>query len=103
MSNVKCQVCGDGFGDEEYMLGLCCGYQLIYIDTGLSVFDKKEKPFDITKHEWQGGHEIRSATVYDDVLELNLYITGDEFECYLARDDAIAIARHFKLTAEDLT
>ena len=58
--------------------------------------------FDITKHEWQGGHEIRSATVYDDVIELNLYITGDEFECYLAKDDAIAIARHFQLNEGDL-
>lgn len=57
---------------------------------------------DITKHEWQGGHEILSATVYDDVIELNLYITGDEFECYLTKADAIAIARHFKLKESDI-
>ena len=58
--------------------------------------------FDITKHEWQGGHEIRTAAAYDDVVELNIYLRGEDEEIYIAKSDAIALAKHFKLTEGDL-
>ena len=64
---------------------------------------KIAKPkFDITKHEWQGGHEIRSCLVYDDVIELNIDLRGEDEEAYLNKADAIAIAKHFKLKESDL-
>lgn len=33
MSGTKtvCQLCGDGWGDEEFMLGMCCGQPLIEV------------------------------------------------------------------------
>lgn len=57
----------------------------------------KRQPFDISKHEWSD----------DDVLVLRcsdrvIAFQNHDENVYLARFDAIAIAKHFGLTAEDL-
>ena len=55
------------------------------------------KPFDITKHEWSDSG-IERLEVGGGVLT----IYSPEHTVNLTFDDAIAIANHFGLTAEDL-
>lgn len=65
------------------------------------------KPFDITQHEWL--EETTSVERGDhDELVLCVEYWNSEFEAdgdtavHLSKSDAIAIAKHFKLKAEDL-
>ena len=64
---------------------------------------KIAKPFDITKHEWSEYNQLSSETdsecVVIDVDNCPYGWAG--FSMY--KDDAIALAKHFKLTPEDLT
>jgi hypothetical protein len=30
-TKTVCQICGDGYGSEEFMLGRCCGLELIEV------------------------------------------------------------------------
>ncbi len=53
--------------------------------------------FDITKHEWSDASIIDSNGCDDDVQ-----ISSPELQVYLNKADTIALAKHFKLTAEDL-
>lgn len=60
----------------------------------------KVEPFDITQHEWSGD-QVEGATVEDECL----FIDDNDYDIStisIDRKDAIAIAKHFKLTAEDL-
>ena len=60
-----------------------------------------EKPFDITKHEWSDGVLINER-LHGKSEELNLFCNYVDGEFSLDKKDAIAIANHFSLTAEDL-
>ena len=60
--------------------------------------------FDITKHEWSDINvDIIDAGMFSGEQQMEI-VLHDGIE-YLRhnRADAIAIARHFKLTAEDLS
>lgn len=68
----------------------------------------KRKPFDISEYEFSDtakdcGVEFRvPAWVYPDI-EINVKdINGGDNTAVLMKEHAIAIAKHFKLTAEDL-
>lgn len=30
-NKTECQICKDGYGDEEMMLGMCCGLPLVQV------------------------------------------------------------------------
>ena len=55
--------------------------------------------FDITKHEWSDRyakvHCIRATTRY-------IFLDSEDNSVEVSKADAIAIARHFKLTEGDL-
>jgi len=76
----------------------CCpqSYSDWFCDDDL--IEIKRKPFDITKHEW--------SDVYFDYVDcdddIRLYSPHSNGDFYLGKDDAIAIAKHFGLTVEDL-
>ena len=38
-----CQVCGDGFGSEEYMFGRCCGMEMIEIPYTKEDYENERK------------------------------------------------------------
>jgi len=59
--------------------------------------EKPIEPFDITKHEW---YDSEPCEIEEDG-SLSLYPTEDDI-LRLFREDAIALAKHFKLTPEDL-
>lgn len=64
-----------------------------------NVYVAGEKPFDIAQHEWSDNciSVERSNTDAEQIrLDNDMYLVDIE------RKDAIAIAKHFKLTAEDL-
>lgn len=60
------------------------------------------RKFDITEHEWSDEGTVSLDDSDDGVLEM----LCDGPDCYnefeLNRNDAIAIAKHFKLTKSDL-
>ena len=76
----------------------CCpqSYSDWFCDDDL--IEIKRKPFDITKHEW--------SDVYFDHIDgegdINLRDSYCDDTFYISKCDAIAIAKHFGLTAEDL-
>ena len=90
------------------------GYRVCFKD-GASTFNKSDvnifehdlsvhKPFEITKHEWSDCRNLKCIgkdkgleTVCFKVSVFNGLAFFD-----LDKDDAIAIANHFDLTAEDL-
>lgn len=53
------------------------------------------KPFDITQHEWSYFINVEAR---HDQSKIEL----ESYWCQFDRDDAIAIAKHFNLKAEDL-
>jgi len=57
------------------------------------------RDFDIRKHEWSDS-DIRHTCKTGG--ELCFYIRGNRLPIYINKQDAIAIAKHFNLTAEDL-
>lgn len=59
---------------------------------------RKTKPFSITQHEWS------DTVCFTEISESNLRLNCDDYLNYvdLFKADAIAIAKHFGLTAEDL-
>lgn len=58
-----------------------------------------EKEFDITQHEWSDSFiSVESLNTDSDVIRLD----NDMYLVDINKDDAIAISKHFKLTAEDL-
>lgn len=57
-----------------------------------------KKPFDITKHNWNGVDFEGVDSDGDISLSQSYYV--DSF--YISKRDAIALAKHFNLTAEDL-
>ena len=62
---------------------------------------KIAKPdFDITKHKFSD-ENIRVLDVTDDV-SIDFYLNDLEREGFIQKIDAIAIAKHFKLTGDDL-
>ena len=61
----------------------------------------KEQSFDITKHEWSDGILINDR-LHGKSEELNLFCNYVDGEFSMDKKDAIAIANHFGLTAEDL-
>lgn len=67
---------------------------------GLYFYLPRVKSFDITQHEWS---DI-TMTGYQAAKLANgcLCLNGASKSKILNRDDAIAIAKHFKLKAEDL-
>ena len=68
-----------------------------------SVYVAGDKSFDIAHHEWSSGDFIDVFKAYTDDPHLHFIIAP---YCHgrslINKDDAIAIAKHFKLTAEDL-
>ncbi len=61
----------------------------------------EEKPFDITKHEWSDKNLFSDGSMYQDKLQI---VEHDaDGMVYLSKLDSIALAKHFKLTAEDLS
>ena len=69
---------------------------------GMYFYKTKQKPFDITKHEWSCV-SVDGVFVYDcgDIdIEFNPNINTGQVS--INKKDAIAIASHFGLTAEDL-
>ena len=59
-----------------------------------------KKPFDITKHKWIDGALCFGCVDCEGDIEISCTDVDGEF--YIARNDAIAIAKHFGLTKEDL-
>ena len=59
-----------------------------------------KEPFDITKHEWSDGD--LSFDFIDGDGDIILDCLGDCGGLFISKKDAIAIAKHFGLTAEDL-
>ena len=54
--------------------------------------------FDITKHRYECGRILNDSMPGDENINLcTMYNTA-----YISKNDAIAIAKHFKLTREDL-
>lgn len=70
------------------------------------VYVADEKPFDITQHEWSDERLSHDG----DTLNVEYEFCSGQLDSYevdflnleLRKKDAIAIAKHFKLTAEDL-
>ena len=58
-----------------------------------------EKEFDIAQHEWSDS-DIRYS--HRSGEELYFDINGTQLPIFVDKQDAIAMAKHFKLTAEDL-
>jgi hypothetical protein len=57
------------------------------------------KDFDITQHQWSDEFvSVETANTDSDVIRLD----NDMYLVDIDKDDAIAIAKHFNLTAEDL-
>jgi len=75
--------------------------------TGVVKIAKPE--FDITKHSFEKEEGAEIETYIDSEGNIKLYLEICHYEGWandemvLNRDDAIAIARHFKLTEGDLT
>ena len=65
-----------------------------------NVYVAGEKPFDITQHEWSDCELIFNRLDID----CNIHLDSKDVDCgiFINKSDAIAIANHFKLTAEDL-
>ena len=60
---------------------------------------REHEVFDIAKHEWSDRFiRIEESYTDDEVISLN----NDVYSIDIERADAIAIAKHFKLTLEDL-
>lgn len=58
-----------------------------------------EKEFDITQHEWSDNFiNVCFSETNNDVIRFD----NDMYLVDIEKSDAIAIAKHFKLTAEDL-
>jgi len=57
--------------------------------------------FDITKHEWTDG-DLAETFVNAEHIEFVMDDSGVN-AMYIRKDDAIALARHFKLKPGDLT
>lgn len=57
------------------------------------------KPFDITQHEWSDDNMDRAISS-SDVITLDFFDSA--LSVALSKSDVVAIAKHFKLTAEDL-
>lgn len=60
---------------------------------------RKPKPFDITQHEF-GDDKLSLLIGEGDLISINDNCSNSCFDLF--RDDAIALAKHFGLTAEDL-
>lgn len=89
------------FHDDD-MFCLCNGFAIS--DVAAADAEKFQtrpiprKPFDITQHEWSCGSFYSSKVNGDSVI-----LEGDYCVDYTVnKSDAIAIAKHFKLKAEDL-
>lgn len=71
------------------------------------VFQKSrpiERPFDITQHEWSDS-DVSDVYISDfDLIGIGIMSSdGDQVVDFgVRKQDAIAIAKHFNLTAEDL-
>lgn len=62
-----------------------------------------DKPFDIAMHEWSSGDFIDAFKAFEGDAYLHFMIAPYcHGRTWISKDDAIAIAKHFKLTAEDL-
>ena len=49
-TKTQCQVCGDGYADENLMLGRCCGVRMIEVPwSEQDYLDEKEKKEAIQK------------------------------------------------------
>lgn len=67
------------------------------------VYVAGEKQFDIAQHGWSSGDFIDVFKAYTDDDHLHFIIAPYcHGRTWINKNDAIAIARHFKLTAEDL-
>lgn len=68
-----------------------------------NVYVAGEKPFDITQHEWSSGDFIDAFKAHTDDAHLHIIIAPYcHGRTWINKDDAIAIAKNFKLTVEDL-
>lgn len=66
-----------------------------------------EKEFDITQHEWSDAAKESAINFYTPVwvggdLQIVIRDAYTKLDDILQREHAVAIAKHFKLTAEDL-
>ena len=97
MTDVKCDNC-NGTGDVSLSdYGTNCRHCK---GTGIM---PEVKPFDITKHEWSDREiELLPYSCSFNRARIAIGINGNE-EGRLNKNDAIALAKHFKLTPEDLT
>ena len=61
-----------------------------------------EVEFDITKHEWSDKNLFSDGSMYQGKLQI---VENDVIDgiVHLSKADTIALAKHFKLTAEDLS
>ena len=92
-----CDVSVSGFEDIEY------NFSIVYCQCGgliSAVPVDDAEPFDITKHEWSDDALCFGCVDCEGDIEISCTDTDGEF--YLAKHDAIAIAKHFGLTNEDL-
>ena len=85
----------DGVGIEISLLG--CGHL-----EGRDWTIVEPKPFDITKHDWFDDGITVDPNSGGSVLDL-LVEENEDGGCYFNKEDSIAFAKHFKLTAEDLS
>lgn len=74
---------------------------------GVAALDADNKPFDITKHEFSDDEcVLDNSPIKGECLRFYCQSSLDDDGCHYGfehnRDDAIAIARHFNLTEDDL-
>lgn len=92
-----CDVPVRGFEDVEY------NFSIVYCRCGglISAIPVSDvEPFDITKHEFSDGLSI--SNMCKSSIEVAFDNNEDWNYVPLHKDDAIAIAKHFGVTAEDL-
>lgn len=104
-SSSLVEVC---FFNNEKSVNVCGGKLLepYFNEVGIEPCDREippRKPFDITQHEWSSGDFIDVFKAYTDDTHLHFFIAPYcHGRTWINKSDAIAIAKHFKLNAEDL-
>lgn len=42
-TKLQCRICGDGFADENFMLGRCCGLEMIEVPWTKADYEKEKR------------------------------------------------------------
>ena len=96
---IECKECnGSGFVEFKLNPSFVDGS----IKTGKIKCQCAKADFDITKHEWDDEDIKLDADPISSSVDF-LIAQNEDGQMYLLKSDAIALAKHFKLTPGDLT